>query len=190
MITVYKTSYELHGKTYVRCFSFSAEVSDQIDRWQAVWDKIVFDEQVKTGSFRGRFQLDDFMLQLLRAKKEQGIIRPYYGASGGNPCLYKLQIKPSTCLIRVTHSVEENTEVEAAVTILQAAASVVAQNHQRGLMIGEQEYCKLQQWRFWRPRDEFTGRYVYQFAPASIGLEIQVTDTRSQETIDITDWNW
>ncbi|MCL4299426.1 MAG: hypothetical protein KJ077_27065 [Anaerolineae bacterium] len=190
MITIYRTNYDFYGSTYVLCFSLSENIEKQIENWQAALDKIVFDEQMRLGSFRGRFPIDDTLRSLMERLQEKGIIQPYYGTTDARACIYTLQVTSPTCIIGVEHVVVgETASFEATVTVLQAEASEVAQNHKRGFMIKEKEYQSLQKWEFWNKDDEFTSRYIYTFSPSTVGLGIRVTDTQTKEQIDISDYS-
>jgi hypothetical protein len=190
MIIIYRTNYEFCGSTYVLCFSLSESICRQMDEWEAVLDRMVFEEQIMRGSFRGGYSIDDSQRILMEQMREKGIIQPYYGAINASACTHTLQVLPPTCVVSSEHTVVEETKIfEDAVTILEADGSVVAQNHKRGFMIERQEYRSLQQWKFWNAEDEFTGRYIFGFAPTAIGTAIKVTDTRSRQEIDITDWS-
>jgi hypothetical protein len=190
MITIYKTNYEFYGSIYVLCISFSENIKKQIDDWEAALDKMVFDEQIMTGSFRGSFSIDEAQRFLMEKLREEGIIQPYYGAINAGACTYTLQIAPPTCAISVKHTiVEEQASFEDTVTILQAEASEVVRNHKQGFMIKEKEYLSLQKWELWNADDEFSSRYIYTFSPTTIGLGIKVMETLTKEQIDITDYS-
>lgn len=190
MITIYKTNYESDGSTYVLCFSLPENIKKQMDDWEAALDKMVFDEQIMTGSFRGKFSIDDAHRSLLEKRREKGIIRPYYGAINAGACTYTLQVTLPSCTIGIEHTVvEEKASFEDTVTILQAEASEVTRNHKPDFMIKEQEYQSLQKWDLWNADDEFTSRYIYRFSPTSIGLGIKVMETLTKEQIDITDYS-
>lgn len=190
MITIYKTNYEFYGSTYVLCFSLSENIKKQIDDWQAALDKMVFDEQMAVGNFRGRLSIDDTQRFLMVKLQEEGVIQPYYGATSSRACTYTLQVTPPTCIIGVEHTVVgEAASFEGKVTILQTESSEVARNHKEGFMIKEKEYQSLQKWRFWNETDEFTSRYIYTFLPSTVGLGINVTDTWTKEQFDISDYS-
>jgi hypothetical protein len=190
MTTIYKTKYEFHGSTYVLCFSLPENIKKQMDDWETALDKVVFDEQIMTGSFRGKFSIHDAHRSLMEKLREKGIIQPYYGAINAGACTYALQVTPPTCTIGAEHTVVEvKTSFEDTVTILQAEASEVARNHKPDFMIKEQEYQSLQKWDLWNAADEFTSRYIYRFSPTSIGLGLEVMQTLTKEQIDITDYD-
>ena len=171
---------------------FSKNIDEQINDWEVNLDKIVFDEQIKTGSFHGQFPVDDNRRIRMQESLGEGIIRPYYGAINARACAYTLQIMPPKCVIGVEHEVlNEKTFFEDTVSILQTDASVINDDFANGFVIEEQEYRTLQKWGNWNEKDEFTSRYTYMFFPTSIGLVIKVTDTHTKDQIDISDYeNW
>jgi hypothetical protein len=152
---------------------------------------MVLDEQITTGSFRGRFPIDADLRSLMENMRKEGIIQPYYGAINPSACLYTLQINPPVCTIGIEHTiVEEKISFdENATIILQAKASEVALNHKHGFMIKKQEYQSLQKWNLWKADDEFTSRYIYTFAPTSVGVGIKVAETLTKQQIDIIDYS-
>jgi hypothetical protein len=192
MVTLYKNINESSWSKYVLCVVFSKNINEQINDWEVNLDKIIFDEQIKTGSFHGQFPVDDNRRTRMQESLEKGIIRPYYGAINARACAYTLQIMPPKCVIGVEHEViNEKTFFEDTVSILQKDASVMNDDFRKGFVIEEQEYRTLQKWKNWNEKDEFTSRYIYRFFPTSIGLVIKVTDTHTKDQIDISDYdNW
>ena len=192
MITLYKNLDESSWSKYVLCVLFSKNINEQINDWEVNLDKIVFDEQIKTGSFHGQFPVDDNRRIRMQESLAEGIIRPYYGAISARACAYTLQIMPPKCVIGVEHEViNEKTFFEDTVSILQTDASVMNDAFGNGFVIEEQEYRTLQKWGNWNEKDEFTSRYIYMFFPTSIGSVIKVTDTHTKDQIDISDYeNW
>lgn len=189
MATIYKNNDESSWAEYVLCVEFSENINSQIDDWQADLNKLVFDEQIKTGSFHGRFPIDDKRRIQMKRLLEKGIIQPYYGATSANACIYTLQVTPPKCIIGVEHeAAEKKVSYEDTVTILQTDASVMAPACKNGFIIEEKENRTLQQWECWNEKEEFTSRYLYKFAPGSIGLSITVIDTQTKEQMDITDY--
>lgn len=192
MVTLYKNINESFWSKYVLCIAFSKNINEQIDDWEVNMDKIVFDEQIKTGSFHGQFPVDDNRRVRMQDSRDKGIIRPYYGAINARACAYTLQIMPPKCIIGVEHEViNENTFFEDTVSILQKHASVMIRHKNNGFIVEEKEYRTLQKWENWNEKDEFTSRYIYRFFPTSIGLVIKVTDTHTKDQIDISGYdNW
>lgn len=192
MITFYKNINESSWSKYVLCISFPENIHQQIHEWQTNLDKIVFDEQIKTGSFHGQFPVDDNRRIRMQESLGKGIILPYYGAISARACSYTLQIMPPKCVIGVEHEViNEKTFFEDTVSIHQTDAAVINDDFGNGFVIEEQEYRNLQKWGNWNERDEFTSRYIYMFFPTSIGSVIKVTDTQTRDQIDISDYeNW
>lgn len=191
-ITIYQTHYEFYGTTYVLRFSFSGHPFQKMDDWISKRDKIVFDEQVETGSFRGKFEVDDETHELLKLLKRDGKISPYYGASGGGR-YYFLQVALPKAHISIEHTgVEETATFETEAKVIRATAETVKRHHKRGFMIAETSYETLSQWKHWDVRDEFTARYRYKFGPTTIGTSVIVEDMQTEgEQIDISDYsNW
>jgi hypothetical protein len=190
MTTIYKNNDESSWTKYVLCVEFSKNINKQINDWQATLNKMVFDEQINTGSFHGRFPINDNRRSRMQGLLEKGIIQPYYGATSVNACNYTLQVNPPKCVIGVEHEVvNEKISFEDTVEILQADESVIADNHKKGFVIEENKYRTLQKWKNWNAKDEFTSRYIYKFSPGSIGLAISVTDTQTKEQTDISDYD-
>jgi len=192
MVTLYKNINESSWSKYVLCISFPENIHQKIDEWQANLDKIVFDEQIETGSYHGLFPVTDNMRLHMKDLKEKGKVRPYYGAISANACTYSLQIIPPTCLIGVEHEATgEKFSFEDSAEILRIDASNNTCKSSSGFMVRDQEYRTLQGWVNWSDKDEFTSRYIYNFSSTSIGLVIKVTDTHTQDQIDISDYeNW
>ena len=190
MTTIYKNKNESSWSKYVLCISFSEKINKQISDWQTTLNKMVFDEQIKTGSFHGRFPIGDNWRSRMQGLLEKGIMRPYYGATSANACSYTLQVSPPTCIIGIEHEiVEKKVSYEDSVAMLETDASVMDDDFKKGFVIEEQEYRTLQEWKNWNAKDEFTSRYVYKFSPSSIGLAITVIDTSTKEQIDISDYS-
>jgi len=189
-LTIYKFNYNFYGPTYSLCFSLSEETTKQIDEWNLSLDKTVLDEQLKTGSFRGKFPIDDDEKLLLGKMKEDGIIQPYYGFMNARACIYTFQILYKSCKIEINHTVmEQKIFIEEPVSIKRLKLLGALSNPKRGFMMKKQEYKTLSKWKFWNPIDEFTPRYIYTFSPTTIGVGIKVFDNITNETIDITDYN-
>ena len=188
-LNIYKFNYKFYGTTYSLCFSLSKENTKQIDDWNLSLDKIVLDEQLRTGNFLGKFQIDDDLKSLLEKMKEQGIIQPYYGMINPRSYIYTLQILQKTCKVEVTHTVmEQKISIEEPLSIHRFKLFGNPVNGSHRLMVKKQEYKKLTKWKFWNPKEEFTARYIYKFLPTSVGLGIKVLDVNSNEEIDITDY--
>jgi hypothetical protein len=192
MATIYKNSNESLWYKYVLSISFSENINIQIKDWQATLNKMVFDEQIKTGSFHGRFPIDDNRRARMQGLLEKGVIQPYYGATSGNACVYTLQVSPPTCIVGAEHQVaEEKVTYEDSVIINEIDASTMDDDFKKGFVIEDQGYRTLQEWKNWNAQDEFTSRYIYKFLPSSMGLVITIIDTFTNDQIDISDYdNW
>jgi len=189
-LTIYKFNYNFYGTTYSLCFSLSEETTKQIDDWNLSLDKIVLDEQLKTGSFQGKFSIDDDEKLLLGKMKDDGIIQPYYGMINARVCVFTLQVSPTNCKVKITHTVmEQHLSIEVPVSIYHWKLLRTLSKPKRGFMIKKQEYQTLSKWKFWNPRDAFTYRYKYTFSPTTIGVGKTILDVNTNEKIDITDYN-
>jgi|ERR1035437_4150085 hypothetical protein len=145
MTTIYKINEKSSESKYFLCFSFSDTINKQIDDWQAALDKMVFDEQIKTGNFHGRFPIGDTRQLRMQEMHEKGIIRPYYGATSAHACTYSLQVILPTFIVGVEHEVaNERALFEDTVEILQVDASVIVRNQKKGFIVTEKEYLALQ----------------------------------------------
>jgi len=190
MTTIYKNNDESSWFKYVLFISFSENINNQINDWRITFDRMVFDEQIKTGSFHGRFPIGDNKRLVMQELLEKDIIRPYYGPTSASACTYTLQVMPPACIIGVEHGVvNEKVSFEDMVEIIQEDESIIAGNHEEGFLVEEKEYRTLQKWKNWNAKEEFTPRYIYKFLPSSIGLGITVTDTHTKEQIDISDYS-
>jgi hypothetical protein len=180
MATIYKNSNESLWYKYVLSISFSENINIQIKDWQATLNKMVFDEQIKTGSFHGRFPIDDNRRARMQGLLEKGVIQPYYGATSGNACVYTLQVSPPTCIVGAEHQVaEEKVTYEDSVIINEIDASTMDDDFKKGFVIEDQGYRTLQEWKNWNAQDEF------------MGLVITIIDTFTNDQIDISDYdNW
>lgn len=164
MIAIYKINHESAAKN-VLCISLSDNTKKQISDWQAAMDKLVFDEQIKTGSFRGFPAVSDAwrlrIMETLKKLQKSGNTTPYYGASGG-ACSYLLQIIPPDCIVTVENVVVgERASFKEVVEILEVDESVIAEKQRTAFMaIPSKEYRTLQKWKNWSEKDEFTSRYI------------------------------
>ncbi len=192
MTTIYKNNNESSWSKYVLCISFPENIQQQINEWEANLDKMVFDEQIKTGSYHGRVPVRDNIRAYMQGLHEKGIVRPYYGASGAQACSYFLQVTPPTCAIGVEHeTADEKVSFEDSVEIIQIDAAENTHRINNAFMVRNQEYRTLQRWKHWNEKEEFTSRYIYKFFSTSIGMVIKVTDTHTKDQIDISDYdNW
>lgn len=55
-------------------FRVSDDLLNQVHEWEFSMDDMVFKEQLAMGSFRGRYAVDGFILQLMRQAEEQGTL--------------------------------------------------------------------------------------------------------------------
>lgn len=192
MTTIYKINQESSSSKNILCIMLSEDMKKLIHDWQIKMDQIVFDEQIKTGSFHGCCPVSDTKRSKMKQLQEKGIIKPYYGATSVNACTYSIQIIPPKCIVWVENEVVRNKiSFEDTVGIMTLNASEIEAKQGNEFSITNKEYLTLHNWKNWDSKDELTARYIYKFSPGSIGLAITVIDTYSNEKIDISDYsNW
>src|SRR5262249_31393202 len=83
-------------------FALSADVHQKLEAWRAAQDAMVFQEQVRTGGFRGKQKLSADVWFLIKEMHKAGEIAPYYGASGGG-YTYQFQCTSEVTIIRLTN---------------------------------------------------------------------------------------
>ena len=192
------------------CFTIWGELCRGIVDWEISWDEMVFNAQLTTGSFHGRFPVDDEdILHVMRQFKEEGKISPYYGVGGNRgSCVYHLQVNESLCKIKVENTtVKDKIEFQDKLNAGQESffarlKTWVALNLRLGkipepffeLKIDGNELRNLRSWAFWDDSMALTPKYIYEFGQVSLGrlgYAIKVTDTQTGERIDISDYaNW
>lgn len=192
MTIIYKNNNKSDGTNNVLCISLSEDLNEQIRKWKLIQDKAVFDEQVKTGNFKGHLPINDKQRLKMSKLQEKGIIKPYYGATSADACTYLLQIMPPACIVGVEHELtEKNISFEDAVEIFQVDKLITDNKLNNEFVINDNQYNTLQKWKNWDSKDELTARYIYKFSPGSIGLAITVIDKQTKDEIDISDYsNW
>lgn len=171
-------------------FTISGLICQRVSDWERTLDEMVFNEQLITGSFRGRCPVDDEMRAMMQALKIKGHIAPYYGVSGGRgSCEYILQRTNNGYVVRV-----ENTTAEESAEFTDEADSNLPQNPVLILKIDGNELLNLRRWEHWVERQAATSRYIYKFgqvAMGRLGYTVKVEDTRTGSVIDATgyeDW--
>jgi len=192
-------------------FTLWGAICQRISDWEYRLDKMVFDEQLATGSFHGRFRIDDDdIIQIMRLAKSEGKILPYYGAGGSRgSCVYHIRKSAKGYCVRV-----ENTTTKDTVEFCDEPGNDmkdsfgarwqtwVAVHLQIGqvtkpymiLKIDSKELQNLCKWEHWHWAEAATTRYTYEFGQVSLGrlgYTIKVTNIQSGNTIDTTaydDW--
>jgi hypothetical protein len=150
---------------------------------------MVFNEQLTTGSFQGRYPIDDEIRPLMQAIKAQGRILPYYGAGGSRgSCECTLQRAGKNYTVRV-----ENTTVKESAEFADKSICGLFQSPRPTLIlkIDGQELQNLRQWEHWVERQASTSRYIYKFgqvAMGHLGYTVKVEDTQTGHMIDVTDY--
>lgn len=196
-------------------FRVPSDIFQQIKDWEYSVDKIVFEEQLATGSFKGIFKVSPGILERMLMAKAQGKIMPYYGAGGSSgACIYYFQINDDQCNLQVCHSVvgevlsfdlaiqkldpqvpmNRSTEIQFSflpyVTDEQLEQPWTGERNQTLICkILDQEYENLKQWENWVDEEALTSRYIYEFGQVSMGFSIKVKDTKTGNNLDITDYD-
>jgi len=199
-------------------FRVSGYLLKQVHEWEFSQDEVVFKEQLKTGSFRGRYEVEGSMLYIQQQAELQGKIMPYYGAGGSSgACIYKFQLKGSKCQFQVTNSLTEETldlevdikEVDPQMQMIRKTEIQFSflpyftdqelehpwtgeRNPTLVCKIARVEYETLTQWKHWKDDQALTPRYIYEFGQVSLGetgLTVKVEDTQTGEIIDATDYD-
>jgi hypothetical protein len=199
-------------------FRVSSELLKQLHDWEYSVDEMVFKEQLATGSYKGRYSVEGFILEMMQQAEQQGKIMPYYGAGGSSgACAYKFRLKGSKCNLRVEHSLTGDAlDLEADIKEANALLEMIREpeiqfsilpyvtdeeldkpwtgerNPTLVCKIAGQEYETLTQWKNWMNEQALTPRYIYQFAQVSLGatgFTVKVEDTETGEVIDATDYD-
>jgi hypothetical protein len=186
-LTINRYKYLLH-------FSISKTIMQQIRDWEYKLDKVVFDEQIATGSYRDGLKVPDIMLVKMKLMRSKGQVAPYYGAIGAGACYYRIQIIFPRCRIAVQHSaLNEKLTLINQVKIIQYDTDTDKNDNlntaANWFRIEASEYQTLIQWNYWHQEKEFTGRYVYCFSPTSLGVGKKVIDTISGDEINVVDYS-
>lgn len=199
-------------------FRLPFHLFEQVKEWEYSIDQLVFEEQLETGSFQGKFRVSPAILQMMQMAQEQGKIMPYYGAGGSSgACIYSFQIKDDKCNFQVRHSVagevlvldleiKKLDPIEPLVRKTEIQFSILPyvtdepleqpwtgeRNQTLICKIFDQEYENLKQWQNWVDEEALTSRYIYQFGQVSMGetgFSIKVQDTKTGNLVDITDYD-
>jgi hypothetical protein len=208
-VTVHHSSNELR-------FTLSHNLAQRLRAWADSIDELVFNEQIATGSFRGRWRVEGELLTMMREIKARGEILPYYGAGGSRgACVYLFQPSPFGYTVRVEHNVTGEAfdcdDEQAAATLPAESDSrrritfldhvqrlLGRENSQRAtvlpdhsFVIGGREYQALREWSFWNAQAALQQRYIYRFGQVSVGstgYTVKVEDTISGEVVDVSDY--
>lgn len=198
-------------------FRISGELFQQISDWEYSIDEMVFKEQLETGSFRGKYQVSDTTLLIMKEVEKEGGILPYYGVDGSSGAsVYYFIPKPDSFTVKVEHSVTEGSlEIDIPIEDvgvfvdretspkfkysampylvdeeLPEAWSKKTVNEIIFRVVGNQ-YQNLVEWENWTDEQTFSSKYIYRFALVSMGsgFTIKVEDTETGNTIDATDYD-
>jgi hypothetical protein len=194
-------------------FRLSGELLQRILTWEAAIDREVFEEQLRTGQFRGR-DLDSDHLAMMHRAKNEGRIIPYYGADSRSALVYHFSPAHDKCRVQATHT-ETKQQLELVATF-DSEKAVLSQgrsphlkfsflpyfladklpapwkpsrNQEMVYRITGKLWQTLRAWNNWNEPDAFSGRYHYQFAGTTLGLVAKVEDMLHSATIDVSDYD-
>jgi hypothetical protein len=178
------------SKDEIRLTVFGAICQD-ISEWQTALDEMVFNEQLATGSFRGRYHVEGDLLRAMQVAKTQGRIMPYYGAGGSRgSCVYRLQRTDGGYMVQV-----ENTTVHKKSEFYDElglpAMSDQPPTSSYTFKIDGKELRNLRAWEQWDEAQAGTARYQYEFGEVSLGrlgYTVRVWDRQTGERLDATDY--
>jgi len=190
------------------CFTIWGTICQAISNWEYSVDEMVFNEQLATGSFHGRFPIDDEDRAVMQQIKAKGQIMPYYGVGGSHgACVYTIHRLDNGYMIHVENTAaKESTEFNDHTndgqreSLLRRLRTWLAANLRIGevakprflLRINGKELQKLRAWAHWNESQALTSRYVYRFGRVSLGrlgFTVKVMDEQSNEQIDVTDYD-
>ncbi len=195
-----------HARNTLR-FILWGKICQTITQWEEEQDQLVFNEQLETGSFHGRFPIDDLSRQMMLEFQKQGNVLPYYGAGGQQgAAAYSLKKNRRGIQIQIENTVTKSTAeffiptrpwlLDSPLSQIQVRLQLYFRRRKipRPFMIlpiEDQTYRNLQTWEHWNPREAGTDRYLYHFGRVSLGngFACQVTDTLSGQTRDITPYD-
>ena len=170
-------------------FRVIGDVLEKLNDWEMSNDELVFREQLSTGSFRGKLKVNGETLKLLQYADQQGKILPHYGV-GGSRGASSYQFKPelSKCSLIAQHAVTEETIELDSEQVL--PVGLAPAKYQFVFTINDVELTNLRQWEHWVEKQALSGSYVYYFGTVSMGkgFRFQVTDTKTGNSIDITNY--
>jgi len=200
-------------------FRISQPLIEQIYNWEYSIDEKVFQEQLETGSYKGRYKVDETMRLVMRTIYERkGKILPYYGAGGSSGAsVYRFHCNGSDCKIVIENRLTKDT-MQLNLSIVEINKDVEMEQEQRFKFsiapyitnlelpeawrgspndrlvckIAGREYENLTKWENWEPNQAFTEKYIYRFGQVSLGstgLTVKVKDTVTNEEIDVTDYD-
>ncbi len=173
------------------CFIVLGTTCQHILDWEYAIDEMVFDEQLTTGSFRGRYPVDDELQAVMLVAKAEGRIMPYYGVGGSRgSCVYSLQLMGTRGIIKIKNeTARESMELAADAEVRADCAAVVSEGPQIVFKINGKELQNLRRWEYWCEDQASTSRYIYRFAQVALGrlgYTIKVEDTKTGNVIDVT----
>jgi hypothetical protein len=169
-------------------FTISGPVCQRISVWECMLDEMVFNEQLTTGSFRGRYPVDDEMKSMMQAIRAKGHIAPYYGAGGSRgSCVYALQMTDRGYVVRV-----ENITVKESAEFTDETDGDLSPHPILTFKIDGKELQNIRQWEHWVEQQAPTSRYIYKFGQVALGrlgYTVEVVDIQTGNMINATDYS-
>jgi hypothetical protein len=178
-----------HAPTLLE-FMLWGDPCQRIFDWAYALDEMVFREQLATGSFRGRWEIDQMTRLIMERINAQGQIAPYYGMGGSRGvCVYTFRPMLPSCRVRVHHTVaEEWTEHDLALET--NTPDKEPEIYARFQILGS-EYTTLRKWEHWVDSQAFSSRYTFLFGMVSMGrgYTVKVQDHQTNALLDATDYD-
>lgn len=138
-----------HSQNELR-FTIWGTICQDISNWEDSVDEMVFNEQLATGSYHGKFLIGDDERALMQQIKANGQIMPYYGVGGSHgACAYTIQCHDNGYLIRVENaSAKESAEFDTHTNdgrerLLPRFRTWLAVNVRMGEVVKHDFYCEL-----------------------------------------------
>lgn len=193
----------------ILCYTYSSPKALVIQLQKSIFQPIhkiveeldmkVFHQQLATGSYFGRFQVNESQLELMRLLANNGKIHPYFfcdSASGQKG--YEIVFNPGGIILQSGHAIADEP---LSVTI--SPLNIHKIRHKKlsfqqlpkrytdfyQFNIEGKELKKLVNWKHWHQQEAFSGRYSYFFGGTSLGRIVKVTDQQDQSQIDLTDYD-
>ena len=168
-------------------FQFFGNILTEITKWRKDMDKLVFDEQIATGSYHGKYFVSGQWLELMKHNAGKGAIMPYYGCDAGSGFCYQLRPAQQKCMVMNSLAKDKLSISERLIN----KTNNTKNGNSWVFRIEDEEYLKLNRWDNWDEKDALSGRYNYKFCAVSLGkgFHFEVSDSHTNTNIDITDYD-
>jgi len=181
-------------------FWIKKKLFDTLYDWVDQLDDEVYQQQVETGSYYGKWLVDDCWFELNEWRKANGKrTYAYFGASAATGLVAReLVFTVDGVALQGEHVIaDEPFRVMIALnqvcliesTELSNLESPAMRDDQYRYVIDGKMLNKLLQWPYWIENDAFSGRYVYRFSGTTLGLVTKIIDHEQNEMIDVTDYS-